>query len=347
MPDFPIPPTLFNVPDGADWTSPDHYPARNETTAQRWAWEFLRRSARYAAAYQRLQRVLRDMDAEDVTDRVYADSEVDRFCIMWQITKPLDPATAWANLDGKTQRNLIGPPPLKTVLPALPDLQAANEIEIGLITDEHVPALHSQVLIRLSVGADPVLQGKEVTRILKELRQRIPVRVGSGEEMASLYDHDAPLRYVRLAPGLTAERDSKIAINKITYWAYGRNLFRVTTPLRLHLALRTLDAVAQTREIRRDELTKDKSFFGGDWKEDTKAKRRWLCEYPFGESADAWVRPLSQRIAEALREECTWLDRRRINETSVREWMLMARHYVLEQGYVQVAMSKLRVNAEH
>jgi Family of unknown function (DUF6499) len=346
MPDFPIPPIVFNMPDDTDWTSPDHYPARNETKAQRWAWEFLRRSARYDAAYQRLQQILHDVDVEDVSDRVYANSEVDRFCLMWQIAKPLDSATAWDDLDCKTQLNLIGPPPLKAVLPALSHLRATDEVEIGLITDETVPMLQSQVLVRLSVGADPILQVKEVTRILEELRQRIPVRVGSGEEKASLYDYAAPLRYVRLAPGLVAKRGGDI-INEITFWAYGRTRFRVTTPLRLHLALRTLDAMAQAREIRRDELGEDESFFGEDGKEDTGAKRRWLCEYPFGESADEWVRPLSQHIAETLRKECPWLDPRRINDASVREWMRMARYYVLEQGYVQVAMSKLRTGADH
>lgn len=340
-PNFPIPAALFTSPAGADWTKPDDYPPihDDDVSSQRFAWEFLRRNARYAASFEALQNTLQAV--KDSADRAQADEQVDRFCLMWQIAKPVAPTTKWSELDEATLRELIGPPAPKVIFPVLNNLSAIGDGEVAPSSDELVPILQTQVLVRVSVGGDASAQGKWVTEILEKLRRRKPVKTYSDEKLASLHDYDAPLRYVRIAPGLIGKRDGGI-INDVRELTYGRTLFRIT-PFRLHFALRTLDAVAREHDVQRNDL--HNSSFDSPGREDPDEKRRWLREYPFGEAADEWVRPLSKRVAKTFRHQYkhSQLDTRRFTEAYVREWMRMALHYVLEQGYVQIAMSKLNL----
>ncbi|VWB24111.1 hypothetical protein BLA15945_01003 [Burkholderia lata] len=84
--DAPAPP-LF-VPR-AQWRNSDEYPDIDYADRDGWAWEFLRRSTRYAANYAALQAETRYAIADS------AASLRDEFCLRWHISTPADPATRW------------------------------------------------------------------------------------------------------------------------------------------------------------------------------------------------------------------------------------------------------------
>jgi hypothetical protein len=345
MATHPIPDSVFVLPEHSDWSTPDGYPKVGDLTGQPWAWEFLRRNARYAASFDALQKM--QESAKDWFDRKEAEDALDRFCLMWQISKPVDPATKW-DVCEKTWLKLIGPPPLKVELPILSNLQAIGDSEIAPSSDVHIPALQTQVLIRVSVGGDAVEQGRQVTQLLQELQEQKTVETLSGQKIsASLNDHNADSRYVRIAPGLIGKRNAE-GIDEITELAYGRTHSRVS-PSRLHFILRTLDAITLEQHVTRSDINPadDEIFFYEPHTNkkgtDEAATRKWAFDHPFGERADAWVKPLSKQVAAMFRKELKYgtVDTRSITQGRVREWMRMARRYVLEQGYVQLAMSDL------
>lgn len=344
---FPIPDSIFILPDRTDWSEPGGYPEVGDLTAQRWAWEFLRRNARYVASFEALRKV--QQCAKDWFARKEAEDNLDRFCLMWQISKPVDPATSWDELDKETRSNLVGPPPLKVELPVLSNLQAIGDHEIAPVCDVHISALQTQALIRVSVGGNAVEQGQQVTRLLQELQKQKLVRTPSGRKIsASLHDHNAASRYVRIAPGLIGKQNAE-SIDDITELAYGRTHSRIS-PSRLHFILRTLDAVALERLATRADANRadDEIFFYEPHTNkkgtDEDATRKWAFAHPFGERADVWVKPLSKEVAATFRKEhkSGTISTQHITQGKVREWMRMARRYVLEQGYVQIAMSDLR-----
>jgi hypothetical protein len=369
---FPAPRDVFVVPEGTDWKHAAAYPTGDDIQPQRLAWEFLRRNARYASGYEALSH--QHGAAADSWERREADRAREYFCLMWQIAEPVDPQTRWDNLPPASRIRLIGPPPPQAILPVLGSIGDLDG-EAGTPTDVSALALQTQILIRVSVNGDAVDQGKRVTRIIRDLQKRIEIDVptldAQGNRIpirrtASLHDHDAPLRYVRVEEGNFRD-DQGDLIEELTHVAYRRIPFRIT-PAPLHFVLRTLDAIASARGISRSELdhlhvpptetlpglSESESPDGGDL--DTRrqadeyfaSERQSAFELPFGEIGQQWAAPLAQTIAEQFRHDLTTgaldsdVDTGKITPKEVLKWMRLAQYHVLEQGYVQIASSNLR-----
>ncbi|NPT38357.1 MULTISPECIES: transcriptional regulator domain-containing protein [Paraburkholderia] len=368
---FPAPSHVFVVPEGFDWKHAADYPAADDIEPQRLAWEFLRRNARYVSGYEALGH-LHDA-AADSWDRRDANRAREYFCLMWQIAEPVDPQTCWDNLPPAIRIRLIGPPPPQAILPVLGSIIDLDR-EAGTPTDVSALALQTQLLIRVSVNGDAVDQGKRVTQIIRDLQKRIEIDVptldAQGNRIpiprtASLHDHDAPLRYVRVEEGNFRD-DQGGLVDELTHVAYRRIPFRIT-PAPLHFVLRTLDAIASERRISRSELDHlhvpltetlpsppaSGSSDGGNLDTHRQAhayfpsERQSAFELPFGEIGQQWAAPLAQTIAEQFRHDLTTgaldsdIDTGKITPKEVLKWMRLAQYHVLEQGYVQIASSNL------
>lgn len=369
---FPPPDHVFVVPEGIDWRRVDGYPTGPDIVPQRVAWEFLRRNARYAGGYEALNH-LRDT-AADSWDHRDADRAREYFCLMWQIVEPVDPRTSWDELPVATRIRLIGPTPPKAILPVLGSIGDLNR-EAGTAVDVAALALQTQILVRVSVNGDAVDQGKRVTQIIRDLQKRIEVDVPTLDaqgnrapitRLASLHDHDAPLRYVRVEEGNWLDGQGG-PVDELTHVAYRRIPFRITrSPL--HFVLRTLDAISSVRCISRSELehlhvpltetlhkhaeNELSNVANPDTRPDADqyfaSERQSAFESPFGEIGQQWAYPLAQTIAEQFRRDLTDgvldsdIDTGKITPKEVLKWMRLAQHYVLEQGYLQIAASNPR-----
>ncbi|WP_186203804.1 transcriptional regulator domain-containing protein [Burkholderia gladioli] len=368
---FSAPGHVFVVPEGIDWKHAADYPAGNDIKPQRLGWEFLRRNARYASGYEALGHLYNA--AADSWGRKDADRAREYFCLMWQIAEPIDPRTRWDDLPVASRIRLIGPPPPQAILPVLGSLGDLDS-EAGTPTDVSALALQTQLLIRVSVNGDAVDQGKRVTQIIRDLQKRIEIDVPTLDargnripipRTASLHDHDAPLRYVRVEEGNFRDGRGDL-IEELTHVAYRRIPFRIT-PAPLHFIIRTLDAIASARRISRGELNHlhapltetlhrppgSESSDGGN--PDTRrqadeyfaSERQSAFELPFGEIGQQWAAPLAQTIAEQFRHDLTTgaldsdIDTGKITPKEVLKWMRLAQYHVLEQGYVQIASSNL------
>ncbi|WP_322009761.1 transcriptional regulator domain-containing protein [Paraburkholderia sp. J12] len=369
---FPAPSHVFVVPEGIDWKHAADYPAGDDIEPQRLAWEFLRRNARYVSGYEALGH-LHDA-AADSWERREADRAREYFCLMWQISEPVDPRTRWDDLSPASRIRLIGPTPPQAILPVLGSIGDLDR-EAGTPTDVSALALQTQMLVRVSVNGDAVDQGKRVTQIIRDLQKRIEVDVptldAQGNRIpilrpASLHDHDASLRYVRVKEGNFRDVQGD-PVDELAHVAYRRLPFRITAAP-LHFVLRTLDAIASARRISRSELDHlhvplteaspkpPESESSGEGNLGTRrqadeyfaSERQSAFEFPFGESGQQWAVPLAQTIAGQFRHDLTTgmldsdIDTGKITPKEVLKWMRLAQYHVLEQGYVQIASSNLR-----
>src|ERR1700744_935242 len=89
-----LPPSLLARCSDISWRTAASYPSLGDQNGQRWAWEFLRRSARYAAAFAALPQ----RDHGDHYEREDASEAIDKFCLAWHVATPIDPNTAWHDL---------------------------------------------------------------------------------------------------------------------------------------------------------------------------------------------------------------------------------------------------------
>lgn len=332
-----LPLSLFELPPGASWLNSDDYPEIGDANGQRWAWEFLRRNARYVEGYKILQAYL----TKDSDDELYPVEElVDRFCLEWQIKEPVAPCLKWHDLSLSTQHNLIGPISAKKFLPEF-GVKQEMEGETAPICEVSVATTPYQLVVRVAIDGDPTEQGQRVTAMLRELREPIPDKMRDGKSRdASLHDRTAPLRYVNVRP-ISVKNLKDGTTRTVKALTYGRPVTRVPSRY-LHFVLRTLDAIVDEHNPQRDQLESDRTFFSNDDAKNRAEMRKWLVKYPFGEGAEDWVQPLSKDIAKAFRNELTSSSyqgdlKSRMTPSNVREWMRYARRCALEQGYVQLA----------
>ncbi|MGF6635217.1 transcriptional regulator domain-containing protein [Paraburkholderia sp. MM6662-R1] len=338
---------LFVSPACIDWKNPEGYPEIDNPDSQRWAWEFLRRSAAYAELFAALP-------AEGVITKLARQelgySDRDLFRLRWQVKEPVAPSTDWGDIDVATRHNLIGPSSHVEIFhPTLPD--EVRELDREPVLRVTVPATPHQLVVRLSLDGDPHEQGKAVTKLLEDARKPVDLPtqgiVVRGDAMANLvlregtpglasfYDRSKPFRLQRANPTLFALEDGSTQIQFAAGVAYPQTVAR--RPKYLHFVLRTLDAVTQQQNLQREQLEPDRTFF-----KNTKDLRKWLVRFPFGEAAEDWVAPLSEEIAKMFKNEVASSNyegdlKIRFTPGNVREWMRYARRCTLEQGYVRLA----------
>ena len=337
----PAPPKeLFVCPGDIDWKNPGHYPAIDHGDNQHWAWEFLRRSASYTAAHAALPA---EGSNEETFRKELGHNDIDFFCLAWHIKKPLAPSVNWSDIDLATQLNLIRPPRVKAFHPARRLSQDEHDREP--VIKVTVPATPRQLIVRISLEGDPATQVKEVAQLLEEARRRVDVRLQDGTiAQASFHDRSSPLRAERVEPLIVTRKDGSappVVRSLVTY----RQLITRTPRTYLHFILRTLDAICHEANPLRDQITQDETFFSMNDRKNREAQRAWLMNYPFGKDCEYWVEPLAKKLAAAFRTEFKRSDYpadlgTRFTPKVVRSWMRYARRCVLEQGYVQIAVSE-------
>jgi Family of unknown function (DUF6499) len=328
----------------AGWKDDTGYPEIGDRNPQHWAWEFIRRNARYSNEYANL-RPYADKIA-DPEEQASAYTEIDEFCLRWRIAQPVDPSRRWKDIPQKTQRDLVGHGKAQVFLPGLYSLDGISDPETSLLSRTLIPALQTQVLVRVCVDEDPATQAKAIVDAIQQLRKRKSLVTNRGSsELASLHDHDAPLRYVRLAPSYRSRLREGLDLEMPpAEVSYGRVNPRIR-PLHLHYILRMVDAIAEVRDLQRDDLETDLWFFDEDKEKNRKAERAWRMKFPFGESAARWVCELAEAAAPIFRAHLKasgYLGNfvGRISPETVTGWMRSARWLTLEQGYAQLAKSK-------
>ncbi|MFY4698206.1 transcriptional regulator domain-containing protein [Burkholderia glumae] len=134
--DAPAP--LLLVPR-ASWRNSNEYPDIDYADRDGWAWEFLRRSARYAADYAALQ-----SNASHANPSPLADE----FCLQWHTSKPADPETHWLDPDRPT---------ISQIAPVIfrpPEMPTMDGECYAITRASDVPMTSRHVLVRVCIDQD-------------------------------------------------------------------------------------------------------------------------------------------------------------------------------------------------
>lgn len=299
----PLPSALFV--NCADWTRADEYPSVEHTDRQDWAWEFLRRNARYTTEYAALQTAIRALTHEFCEDEI--DDLNDEFCLRWSVTEPCDPRVGWNDWPAAKPKPHIGELTPKVFRP--PALIASSTgRECNDVAHASIAITGRQVLLRVCLDDDITAQLGTAKELLLAAGKRKPIlqRDNNGQ--------------VKLAAPPAAKANFRVRLGQ------------------LHFVLRTLDAMAQSANFRRADITVPDDFADGDG--NSNASRSAI----FGEGSDERRRSLAKDIARILQLDSKsgkFADGTVIQATSVRGWMRIAYWYAAEQGYAQIATERI------
>ncbi|ONV84242.1 transcriptional regulator domain-containing protein [Burkholderia cenocepacia] len=147
----------------ASWRNSHEYPDIDYADRDGWAWEFLRRSARYTANYAALQ---------SDTSHASPPPLKDEFCLQWHISTPADPAVRWLDSDRPTI-NQIAP------VIFLPSDMPTTDGECYAVTQaSDVPMTSRHVLVRVCLDQDIRQQLKAAERLLRVPRMTPKPEIG-------------------------------------------------------------------------------------------------------------------------------------------------------------------------
>lgn len=329
----PLPQFLFVNRSEVSWANRKGYPVIGDTNPRRWAWEFLRRNARYAATIETLPE--NPDSIKNYRERESAFRLVDEACLAWQIDEALHPRTTWDQIPLHWRNSLFGVNEPKEFAPILNSAQPLTDYEVVPTSLVRVPATQTQLLVRVSLSDSPARQAQRVKKILEEFRKRLLVQTTSGQaHHASYHDRASASGRARLMIPDTEDPGQSKMVETVVV----RRNTRVR-PRFLHFILRTVDALAAEHNPDRSALVVDELGLEDIGIPMKRLREQWL-EFPFGKASDEWVRPLSKTLANAFNKESEFTSGDElpvITPEMVRGWMRYGRELTLEQGYAQLA----------
>ena len=162
----------------ADWRNPKNYPARSDTNATMWAWEFLRRNLTYQVLFDRVTQAEYKNDTE-------RQEEEARLAVAWNLSKLLDPRKSYHELEQQEDKPLddfyvTGQQP-EVVLPVIDqdEIYLQQEDDAALLMNAHIIACSEQstylapneVLLRVCLDGDIDLQIDRFKQWLNDSRE--------------------------------------------------------------------------------------------------------------------------------------------------------------------------------